>query len=288
MALLVGIHDREGRHILPPGAWCLDTIALSENPSPTDYTALGPGLHWIVRLNWSYGSTGTLPIEDRHADFADRVAAYVARSPGCSRWIIANEPSLPREWPNNRPIYPWDYAECYLRCRAAIHALPGHQHDEVLIAAPGPWNNELKYAGNENGDWIQYFVDVLEAVGGNCDGFSLHAYTHGHDPALVTSEKRMDAPFENRLYEFRVYQDFLAAVPFGLRELPVYITEANGNGPWQATGLIPAMLGEISGWNERGGQPISCLIFYRYPRYDEFHMEGKLDVLAEFQQAANR
>ena len=46
----------------------------------------------------------------------------------------------------------------------AIHALPGHAQDEVLIAGSGPWNNELKYQGNPNGDWITYFTDVLSLL----------------------------------------------------------------------------------------------------------------------------
>jgi hypothetical protein len=215
---------------------------------------------------------------------ATRLAHYVEHSAGCSRWIIGNETNLPREWPKGQPILPLHYAECYLGCRAAIHALPGHERDEVLIAGPGPWNNELHYAANKSGDWVHYFEDVLEIVGRRCDGFALHAYTHGYDPALVTSEARMDAPFGQRHFEFRVYQDFLGVVPPELRQLPVYLTEANGNGPWQARGLMPAMLQEISQWNEKGGQHI----FYRYPRYDDFYMEGKPDVIAEFQTATQQ
>lgn len=283
--LLAGIHDREGTAIAPKHSWVLDTVALSENPPRITYH---PSFNWITRLNWGYGSTGTIPTHDRYAEFAQRVADYVAGSSGCSRWIIGNEPNLPREWPDGQPIHPAQYAECYLDCRYAIRRLPGHERDEVLIAAPGPWNNELAYPGNPNGDWIHYFQDVLDIVEDDYDGAALHAYTHGYDPALVTSAAKMDAPFAHRHYEFRTYRDYLAVMRRGKK---AYITEANGNGAWRAVGLMPAMLGEIDAWNASGGHPVECVIFYRYPPYDEnaeFAIEGKADVIAEFQAAAPR
>lgn len=287
--LLAGLHDREGASQVPDGGWCLDTVALSENPVPPQYDTR---IDWIARLNWGYGSTGTLPTQDRYNEFATRVAAYVAGSRGCSRWIIGNEPNLRREWPDDRPILPHLYAACYSLCREAIHALPGHAKDEVLVAASGPWNAELKYPGNPNGDWIKYFTDVLAAVG-DCDGFSLHAYTHGYNVALVTSSARMQAPFQSRHYEFRTYWDYIEALyiealPASVRDLPIYITEANGNGPWQAVGLIPAMLNELENWNKGTVPKVNALVFYRYPRYDNFHMEGRGDVMAEFKAAASR
>lgn len=288
---LGGIHDREGRHLVPAGGWCLDTIALAENAAATNYTALGPALNWIVRANWGYGSTGTIPLPAQYEEMARRLARYVEQSAGCTRWIIGNEPNLPREWPNGQPILPLHYAECYLGCRDAIHALPGHEHDEVLVAGPGPWNADLKYAGNREGDWIAYFEDVQEILGVECDGFALHAYARGYDPAAVTSEARMGGEFEHRRAGFRVYRDFVEAIAPELRHLPRYLTEVNGNGPWVAQGHIPAVLSEISEYNAQNEFGFSAVIFYRYPDYDtdiKFHMAGKADVIAEFQAATER
>lgn len=283
MALLAGLHDLQAVGHVPDGAWVLDTIALSNSPAPLNYH---PSVNWIVRANWGYGSTGTLPVPDQYPEYVKRLAIYVSGSRGCTRWIIGNEPSLSREWPDGQPIFPHQYAKCYLMARAAIHALSGHEHDEVLIASSGPWNNELKYAGNPNGDWITCFEDVIDACGDAIDGFSIHSYTHGYNVALVTSSARMQAPFQHRHFEFRTYRDYMEAIPEHLRHLPVYLTEANGNGPWQAVGLIPAMLNEIDNWNKSGAQPIEALIFYRFPRYDDFYMQGRGDVMAEFEQAA--
>lgn len=279
MPNLIGLHDRESQSIAVADSWIVDTIALSENPPTVNYNV---NLHWICRVNWGYGSTGTLPTPDRYGEYKDRLAAYVVGSRGCSRWIIGNEPNLSREWPDRQPIFPSQYAACYKLCRDAIHALSGHEKDEVLIAAPGPWNAELKYPGNINGDWIAYFGDVIEICDGKIDGFSLHAYTHGYNVSLVTSSARMDSPFQNRHFEFRTYRDYLEAIPNFLNHLPCYITEANGNGPWQVVGLIPAMANEIDNWNKIGKPKIQALVFYRYPKYDQYFIEGREDVIKEY------
>lgn len=285
MSNLVGLHDKEGIAIAASDTWLLDTIALSENPQPAGYLS---NFNWIVRLNWGYGSTGTLPRSDLYGEYVSRVANYVKNSEHCHRWIVGNEPNLSREWPDGEPIFPWQYAQCYRMTRRAIRAIPGHEHDEVLIAASGPWNNEMKYEGNPNGDWIQNFADVIERCGDVTDGFALHSYTHSYNVALVTSSARMQAPFQNRHYEFRAYRDYMEAIPDSLGHLPVYITEANGNGPWQAVGLMPAMLGEINAWNQASKQKIHAVIFYRYPRYDDFFIEGKADVINEYHAAVAR
>ena len=254
---LAGLHDIESSTIAPPDTWLIDTVALSDNPPPKQY----PGsLHCIARLNWGYGSGGTLPLPSVYDAFAQLVAKYVNGSTGCRRWIIGNETNLRREWPDGQPIYPWHYAACYKLCRDAIRSLPGRMRDEVLIAAPGPWNDECKYEGNENGDWVQYFKDQIKNIGYFCDGFSLHSYCHGYDVSLVTSTARMDHPFEDRYYNFLCYRDYLQAVPDELKAAPAYITEANGDGPWQAVGLIPAMLGEIDHWNRSGDLPQDSLL----------------------------
>lgn len=287
---LCGLHDIEATAIAIPDSWVIDTIALSENPQPKTYPK---SLNIIARLNFGYGSTGTLPVSSEYNAFAQTVAMHVSGTLNCKRWIIANECNLSREWPAPsglpQPIYPWDYAACYKLCRQAIHALPGHERDEVLVAGSGPWNAELKYSDNPNGDWITYFSDVIDLCGNDQDGFALHAYTHSYDAALVSSTARMASPFESRHYEFRTYQDYCNAIPDRLSHLPCYITEANGNGPWQAVGLMSAMLAEIDDWNRFSGLPlIQCVAFYRYPHYDDFFIEGRADVIAEYQAAVAR
>ncbi|MCB0146436.1 MAG: hypothetical protein KDE01_02135, partial [Caldilineaceae bacterium] len=72
-------------------------------------------------------------------------------------------------------------------------------------------------------DWVQYFHDILTVLGPeNCDGFALHAYTHGADPSLLASQARMAPPFQSRHQHFRTYTDFLGAVPAEMRHLPAF------------------------------------------------------------------
>ncbi len=106
MNLLIGIHDKEGHVIVPAGGWCLDTIALSENPQPIDYAAVRSDINWIVRLNNAYGSGGTIPTPDRYQEFANACANYVARSKGATHFIIGNEPNLAGERPQGLHITP--------------------------------------------------------------------------------------------------------------------------------------------------------------------------------------
>ena len=42
-----------------------------------------------------------------------------------------------REWPDSGAHFPWNYAACFKLCQEAIHALPGHAQDEVLIIGSG-------------------------------------------------------------------------------------------------------------------------------------------------------
>lgn len=282
---LVGLHDREALAIAKPDTWILDTVALSEHPAPFVYTQRH---HWITRLNWGYGNdTGTLPLPEKDNEFFSSLVRYVERSQYCHRWLIGNEPNLPREWPKHQAIHPSRYAEIFTQAVKIIRGLPGHAQDEVLIAASGPWNADYRYAGNTNGDWIKYFQDQIQYIpAGLIGGFSIHAYTHGYDKNLAVSDTWMNPPFQNRHYDFRTYRDYCLAIPDSLAHLPVYITEANGNGPWQASGLMPAMAWEIDQWNQTSiGRKIRALIFYRYPDYDgdiKFHIAGKHDVIDEY------
>ncbi len=90
--------------------------------------------------------------------------------------------------------------------------MPGHGQDQVLAAAPALRNILLTYAANPNGDWVKYFADLLGAIGpGNLDGITLHTYTHGVRPALITSEEKLGDALRQRRFHFQAYQDFMAA-----------------------------------------------------------------------------
>lgn len=201
----------------------------------------------------------------------------------------AGSSAVPRAGVAGEVITPALYAQCYRLCRDAIHRLPGHEQDQVLVAAPAPWNNQTRYPGNERGDWVRYLQDILELLGPeHCDGFTLHTYTHGAALDGITSEARMNAPFQDRRFQFRTYQDFLEATPISMRHLPVYITETDQNDPWvdADTGWVRASYREIDEWNRRPGtQKIRALALYRWPRFDRWYIEGKNGIIADFRSA---
>lgn len=186
-------------------------------------------------------------------------------------------------------ITPALYTQCYKLCRDAIRRVPGHEADQVLIGAVAPWNNQTTYAGNTRGDWVQYFQDILNALGpSGLDGITLHTYTHQADPNLITSEQKMNPPFADRYYEFRAYQDFMNAIPATMRTLPVYLTETDQDVPWldQNIAWVQRAYGEIHWWNQQpNNQKIRALVLYRWPVIDRWFIEGKNGVIEDFKTA---
>ncbi len=271
---IFGLHEPGGEGLMleagRPG-WVLALTDLGANPASVpsvDYSYLSnQGLGVIVRLNHGYGSTGTLPPPPLYPQFAETCAAFVARSSGCHRWIIGNEPNHEQEWPNGQPISPDMYARAYQLCRDAIRRVSGHEHDQVLVAGPAPWNPRL-------GDWVLYFSNQLAPLPvGGCDGFALHTYTHNLDVNQIRGDWYFDAPgFQHRRNEFRTYRDFMQAIPPRFKGLPVYITEADATTPgegWgsgQNVGWVRAAYDEIATWNSNpSNQPIQALLLYRWP-----------------------
>ncbi len=311
---LYGFHDPGGEQtMLDVGApgWVLVTESIGHDPndhSGADYRQFSErDLGVIVRLNNAYNPGGTIPYERDYADFARRCANFVASSQGAHIWIIGNETNHPIEWPGaewtwapgwpapvspekrGEEITPARYASCYKQCRTEIKAVTGHCSDQVLVSAVAPWNILLTYPANPNGDWVKYFTDILSAIGpGHLDGITLHTYTHGESPALITSDERMgDARFNHLRYHFRAYQDFMAAIPQAMRGLPVYITESNqGDQAWANanTGWVRAAYAEIDAWNRANTQKIRSLVLYRWPQVpnDRWGIEGKSGVLEDF------
>ncbi len=186
-------------------------------------------------------------------------------------------------------ITPALYADCFRQCRAAIKALPGHADDLVLIAAIAPWNNQTQYPSNEVGDWVKYMQDILTILGpGGLDGITIHAYTHGVDPALITLNSPMDPPFENRQFNFQVYRDWMNAIPANLRNLPVFISETDQIEAWadSNSGWVQAAYAEINAWNSQpANQRIRTLCLYRWPNFDQWGIESKSGVIEDFRTA---
>lgn len=282
---IFGLHDPGGEFLMADKnkrGWIVFTHELGHNPAHHggfDYRRwTDHGYGAIARLNNGYGSAGTIPLPQHYDGFARRVRNWVEASQGCGIWVIGNEMNHGQERPEGQPITPEQYAQCYHKCWQQIHSLPGHDEDQVAIGAVAPWNNTTPYEGNPSGDWIQYMLDIIHAVrelGAEIDAITLHTYTHGSDPNLVFSEAKMAAPFQNRHFQFRTYQDFLRAIPRELRHVPVYITETDQDVPWENAnrGWVQNAYREINDWNSTPGhQQIRALVLYRW-QFDKWQIE---------------
>lgn len=310
---IFGLHDDGGEPLMAQKGrrgWVVVALTVGADPndrSGGDFSRLADqGYGVIVRMDHAWYPGGAIPVRARYADFAARCANYVAATRGCDRWVIGNE----MNWVAARPgveidssgriirpgevITPYLYAECYRLCRDAIRARTGGSAspERVLVGATAPWNAQTTYTsrrlGRETNYWVDYFRDILETVQGACDGFALHAYTHGNDPNLVFSEERPWSQWPGAHFHFRVYRDFLDAVPSSMRSLPAFITEADPDDPWADTnsGWVRNAYAEINAWNaDPLRQKVRCLALYRWRSYDRWAIERKGGVQADFLQA---
>jgi hypothetical protein len=279
---LYGFHDPGGEHLMGDMlGWVVVTEAIGHDASDHgggDYRSLAPHIP-IVRLNNGYHPDGTIPGVGDLSGFAQRCANFVAASQGCERWIIGNEPNHSQERPHDLIISPGYYAIAFNMCQERIKEVAPDAR--MIMAAIAPWNIE-------SGDWIEYFQIILDLTAPN--GIALHTYTHGAEPELVFSNEKMQS-HPDRFYHFRAYRDFLDAVPEQWRSLPVYITETNQDAPWEDvnSGWVDNAYIETNDWNARGTkQQINALCLYRWPKYDQWHIDGKKHVQEDFVRATER
>jgi hypothetical protein len=283
---LHGVHDCDGAELMAdkPG-WLVLTEAIGCDPKDTSgvnfYAWTSRGFGVIVRLNNGYYSDnsypGTIPTPDRYDEFSVRCANFVAASNGCDIVIIGNETNMTDETPDRKGIHPADYARCYQMCRQAIHRV--NPNVQVLVAGCAPWNNQ-------SGDWLDYWRSVLRNVGEECDGVSIHCYSHGSDPSLITSEEMVHGWH----WHFRVYQDQLKAMPAILYGLPVYISETDQDNAWADTnsGWVQEAYAEIDRWNETNLPAIHALCLFRSQLHDKWSFAHKNGVKADFRAAVER
>lgn len=285
---LYGIHDAGGEHLLPKGSAIVITEAIGHDPndlSGRDYRQWSDrGYLVLVRLNNGYGAEGTLPLGEYYGDFARRCANFVRNSAGCTHWIIGNEPNHAQEWPQGQPISAHEYAGCFRMVAERIFERCGEQH-LTITAAVAPWNVQV-------GDWLLYQRTMLRDLLDIADGIAIHTYTHGTDPALVTSDAKMDAPgFTDRYFHFRAYRDLLNAIPNELRDLPVWITETDQDEAWADvnSGWVVAAYGEIEHWNRQpGNQQLHGMALYRWLNHDKWGISEKRGVQEDLVAAVTK
>ena len=282
---IYGLHEGEGYHMMAacPG-WQVELYGLGHDPRHVPVANLDrlvrAGIEPIGRLVHGYDGAGTLPLPADLSGFVECVVKFVTAAPLLHHIIIGNEPNHILERPGNVPITAWYCAQCFNKCAEAIRAIPGHRDDVIMIPPVAPWNDQT-------GDWLEYFDNLLRLCVG-FTGIALHTYTHGHEPALITSGAVMDPPYHDRYYNFWAYKDFLERVPDEHKGLPVFITETDQDSPWLDvnSGWVKNAYYDINHWNSvPGNQQIRALVLYRYPRIDKWYIEGLRGVEQDFREA---
>ncbi len=304
---LFGLDDSGGESEMfaagKPG-WIVIGVQVNPADSTGNFSTLAEqGLGIIVRLSNGYGSDGTLPNSTGYDKFARQCAEFARQSRGARIWIIGDEPNAASQRPGNdgttnsgEVITPGSYARCFSACREAIRSLRDHENDWVIPAAVAPFITHTNYPSNPTGDWVRYFADMLSQIaakGGRLDALAIHAFTHGHDAQLVSSDARARGNLSTRHWNLFTYRDMLSAVPPALRTLPVFITKAGPIEPgWTAEnrGWIQAAFAEIDAWNaDRAHQPIQALCLWRWQATAadpaERSISDKAQVVEDFRAA---
>jgi hypothetical protein len=283
--------------------WVLFTDAIGRNPQGLGHNeALRTGLwNWaesgygvMLRLNYGYEPTGTLPPSPYYGEFAATAARYAElylkheeRDPRTYTWviIIGNEQNNVREHPGGsvaptEHITPQRYAQAF---NLAYHAIKSVLPNATIVTgAVDPYNTwPWVLEGNRRYRPLDYFHEMLEEID-VLDGIALHAYTHGPVVDAITHKRVFTDPplnpgtIHEHYYDFQAYRPFAEAVPVRWRDRPLYITETNhwvvnvdGSGPagWinQNIGWIREAYAEVDRWNRTPhAQQIHALMIYRW------------------------
>ena len=188
------------------------------------------GLTMIARLGWTPAWARPDPQEngqettltyldaDHYADFADFVAAFIARYSGrVNHVIIWNEPNLSFEW-GYRPVDPEGYVELLRAVYPRAHAA---NPDVVVLAGALAPTLEPEGSAVGLGD-LAYLERMYQAgAASTFDALAAHAY------GLTFSPEEPPAPGTINFRRVELLREIMVA--YGDGSKPVYVTEAGWN-----------------------------------------------------------
>ena len=248
-------------------AWCVHTEALGRDPNDHGGKTYPDGTANVVRLNHGYGKgVGVIPLPQYYDDFATRCANFVAASKNVKYIVLGNEIALDWEAPDDNPIKLTDYVNCYLQCYSAIKAVAPQV--QISMQAPAPWNPSTPDAP----DWIDQLKLQLEMSGGKVDWIALHAYTKGYGADKFSGNPTMNPPWNHRKFGWEALCEYMGAIPYAYRHLPILISEANADHTWAEDpgDWIQQMYAEVDRWNKGfGNQKILGACLFRWARHDD-------------------
>lgn len=284
MTNLLGLHDLGGESLMSSSPGHVVHAVNVRETSHWDYSQYqAHGFKIICRLNWGWYGDGTIPDPSLYGQFASLCNSYVHNSPGCLIYIVGNEFNKIEEGPNGKQITEEQGAQCHKLCYEAIKT--ANSNVKVLVAAMAPWDARYK-------DWLVYQGNLVRLIGSYCDGYALHAYTHGADPNLIFSQEIQHGWY----WHFKTYQQQIESIIYYYPDAEgkeFHITESNqGDEAWVDTnsGWIQNAAEDVDSFNRHSQGEIKSLSFYRFKHYpnDRWGMEGKNQLLADFTSAVGK
>lgn len=275
--LLYGIHDEAGQHLVPPGGWCVALASLSERSYPV---LSRPDIHYLLRVNWGYGSTGTIPLPHDEETYLNRLDELLEVAKP-ALFIIGNEPNHEQERPQGQPIEPERYADFFLRCAQRVRSAGA----ALAPAAVAPYHaNPIP--------WVHYQQRMLQRIvdsGFVPAALTCHAYTRQHSPQSVHDVSVMSGVLSGTFSGFFTYRDMATYVPLALRSLPIHITEFNPIAGWRDENnhTVRSVYREIDWWNKhKETQKFVSLSLFRYAPFDkQWDFSTKHGVVSDFLEA---
>lgn len=202
------------------GGWSVEVV--NTDYFPWDFTLeqaqrlKNEGFTLILRINKYFGQT--IPSSSSEFDsFAQAVSdkAWMFRN-FTTRFIIGNE--MNADFEGNIPVT--TYETVFLKCRNKIkERLP---QAEVIVGAVAPWNASQTGIGPypSNRQWLNYFYQLVNDLGDNCDGYAIHAYGGRGGDSDPRDDNEMGFGVFHRWLEIIVLNPYAASKP-------VYLTEMN-------------------------------------------------------------
>jgi hypothetical protein len=315
-AYLNGMHDIEALGFMTdasPGCdkgWITDLqyIGMSGQASGSCRDeATSVGVSVIVRLDAS--PSQSFPHDAAQAGgYGAAFADFVDDCDDVHVWIVGNEPNITMG-ASDPDCTANAYAEAYVAAHQAVHALPGHGDDVLLVSPNSPFSPGCLQS-------LRMIIDAIEARGVTPDGFSLHPYTRAPNagavgPGYIDDEAtQADATIDecpgpanwNDTWHrhFQIYRDYIAIIEaHGLGGKPVFLTETGnacdpvaGNDcyPDADLGYFAALYQEVADWNASAATKIRAVTPYRWTLHDDgtgrdFEIGARPQLLADLENA---
>ena len=277
-----GIHDEPGAE------WGMDngvegysiySVALGTTATTIDFSQLqNAGIKMIVRLNYGYGSTGTVPNPsdlEKVDGFVGACVQTIRNSRGVWGWVIANETNNPSEFPDGEYITPQYLVSIY-------NKIYNQKQYDARISPPAV----DPYYGPSS-DNREYWRNIVENIEG-ADFLTYHPKTQDSNPANVDSNAKFtDEPLKWQYLHLKSYQPLMAVVPEYLKLVPVIMTEVNpqrkqnGDLGWEPS-LGPEWVKRVGAhfkeFNKTSLTKVHGVIFYRWD-FDQWAINNLPDVL---------